>query len=100
MVVEVWVLPGVLPAVAPLLLAALDPVHGAYPVARVGVPDRVEEVHDLAVEEGAGDELAAALPLHEVPVGVDEGYFIAGRDLGLGDVACGDRHQRRQQQRG
>ena len=98
--VQVGVLPGVRPPVAPLLLAALHPVHGAYPVARVGVPDGVEEVRDLPVEDGAGDELAAALALHEVPVGVDEGQLVAGRGLGLGDVACGDCQKRRQQQRG
>ena len=71
--VKVGVLPGILPAVAALLLAALHPVHGAYPVAGVGVADGVEEVCNLAVEDGAGDELAAALALHELPVGVDEG---------------------------
>ena len=67
LLVEVGVLPRVFPAVRALLLAAIDPVHGAYPVARVGVPDGVEEVRDLAVEDGAGDELAAALALHEAP---------------------------------
>ena len=52
-------------------------------------------VHDLAVEDGAGDELAASLALHEIPVGVDEGYLIAGRGLGLDDPAGRDRQQRR-----
>ena len=70
--VEVGVLPRVLPAVAALLLATLHPVHGAYPVAGVRVADGVEEVDDLAIEDGAGDELAAALALHELPVGVDQ----------------------------
>ena len=85
-VVQVGVLPRVLPAVAPLLLPALDPVHGAYPVAGVGVADRVEEVRDLAVEDGAGDELAALLALDEVPVGVDESQLVR-RGLGPGDPA-------------
>ena len=98
--VKVGVLPGILPAVAALLLPALHPVHGAYPVAGVGVPDGVKEVCDLAVEDGAGDELAAALALHELPVGVDQGQLGAGRGLGQGDVACGDCQKRRQEQRG
>ena len=96
LLVEVGVLPRVLPAVAPLLLAAADPVDGAHPVAGVGVADGVVEHHDLAVEDGPSDELAAALALNEIPVGVDEGYLVAGRGLGQGDVACGNRHQRRQ----
>ena len=98
--VKVGVLPGILPAVAALLLAALHPVHGAYPVAGVGVADGVEEVDDLPVEDGSGDELAALLALHEIPVCVDQGQLGAGRGLGQGEVACGDRHQRRQEQRG
>ena len=89
LLVQVGVLPRVLPAVASLLLPTMNPVHGAYPVAGVGVPDGVEEALDLPVEEGAGDELAAALSLHEVPVGVDEGQLVR-RGLGQGDVACGD----------
>ncbi len=97
--VQVGVLPRVLPAVAALLLAAPDPVHGAYPVAGVGVPDGVEEALDLPVEEGPGDELAAALALDEVPVGVDQGQLVR-RGLGQGDVACGDCQERRQEQRG
>ena len=98
--VKVGVLPGVLPAVAALLLPALHPVHGAYPVAGVGVPDGVEEVCDLPVEDGAGDELAAALALDELPVCVDQGQLGAGRGLGQGDVACRDCQKRRQEQRG
>ena len=87
LLVEGGVLPGVLPAVASLLLAAADPVHRAYPVAGVGVADGVVEDLDLAVEEGPGDELALLLALHEVPVGVDEGQLVR-RGLGAGDPAC------------
>ena len=100
LLVEGRVLPRVLPSVASLVLTAIEPVHGAYPVAGVGVPDGVEEGRYLPVEDGAGDELAALLPLHEVPVGVDQDDAACGRGLGQGYVACGDRHQRRQEQRG
>ena len=91
---------GILPAVASLLLPALDPVHGADPVAGVGVADGVEEVCDLPVEDGAGDELAALLALHQGPVGVDQGDGVAGRRLGLDDSAGWDCQERRQKQRG
>ena len=87
LLVEGRVLPRVLPAVASLLLAAIEPVHGAYPVAGVGVPDGVEEVNDLPVEHGAGDELAALLALHELPVCVDQDDPVAGWGLGQGDAA-------------
>ena len=98
-VVQGRVLEAVLPAVAALLLPALDAVHGAYPVAGVGVADRVEEGFDLPVEDGVGHELAALLALDEVPVGVDQGDGVAARRLGQGEVACGDCHKRRQKQR-
>ena len=74
---------------------ALHPVHGAYPVAGVGVADGVEEGFDLPVEDGAGHELAALLALHQVPVLVDQGNGVAGRRLGQGEVACGDCYKRR-----
>ena len=84
----------------PLLLPADDPVHAGEPVAGVGVADGVEEGFELAVEDGTGDELAAALALHEVPVGVDEDNLVAERFLGLGDTAGRDCQERRQKQRG
>ena len=93
------ILPGILPAVAALFLAADDPVHGADPVAGVGVADGVEQGLDLPVEDGAGDELAAALALHELPVGVDEDYRVR-RGLSQGDAAGRNCQERRQKQRG
>ena len=99
-VVEGRVLEAVLPAVRALLLPALDPVHVGQPVAGVAVADAVVEGLDLPVEEGAGDELAAALALDEFPVGVDEGELVGGRGLGQGGPGGRDRHQRRQKQRG
>ena len=100
LLVQCGILPRVLPAVASLLLAAADPVHGANPVAGVGVADGVVERRDLPVEYGPCDELAAALALNELPVGVDEGYLVAGRGLGQDDAAGWDCQKRRQKQRG
>ena len=99
LLVQGRVLEAVLPAVAALLLPALHPVHGGYPVAGVGVADGVVEGLDLPVENGAGDELAAALALHELPAGVDQDDAAAERLLGQGYAAGWDRYKRRQEQR-
>ena len=53
----------------------------------------------MPVEDGAGDELAAALALNEIPAGVDEDDAPAEGLLGQGDAAGRDRHQRRQDER-
>ena len=101
LLVQGGVLEGVLPALGDMLLAAPDPVGAGEPVAGVGVADGVVEDVGLAAEDGAGHEVALLLPLHQLPVPVDQGDAVGvrGRGLGQGDAAGGYGNESRQQQR-
>ena len=86
LLVQGRVLEGVLPALGEALLAAPDPVGAGEPVAGVGVADGVEEDVGLAAEDGAGHEVALLLPLHHLPVAVDQGDGRRCRGAGTGPV--------------
>ena len=90
LLVQGRVLEGVLPALGELLSAPLDPVGVGDPLAGVRVADGVVQLADLAAEDGTGHEVPLLLPLHHLPVLVDQGDdVVGGRGLGLGDAAGG-----------
>ena len=85
------VLEGVLPALGELLLAPLDPVGVGDPIAGVRVADGAVEDGNLSAEDGAGHEVSPLLPLHQLPVPVDQADVVGRRrGLGQGDAARGD----------
>ena len=91
LLIQDGVLEGVLPALGEPVLAALNPVGVGDPLAGVRVADGVVELADLAAEDRSGDELALLLPLHHLPVVVDQPDVVAfGWGLGQGDAAQGD----------
>ncbi len=72
------------PTLGQPLLAALDPVGVGDPLAGVGVADGVVEDVGLAAEDGAGHEAALLLPLHHLPVAVDQADVVGGVGSGPG----------------
>ena len=68
---------------------ALHPVGVGDPLAGVRVADGVVEGADLAAEDGPGHEVALLLPLHHLPVPVDQGDVVGRRGLGQGGAADG-----------
>ena len=76
------VLEGVLPALGELLLAAPDPVGVGDLGAGAWVADGVEGDIGGAAEDGAGLQVAFLLPLHYLPVPVDQGEVVPVRLAG------------------
>ena len=99
LLVQGRVLEGVLPTLGELLLPALDPVGLGDPLAGVRVADGVVESTDLEAEHRTGDELALLLPLHHLPVLVDQPDVVSARGLGQSNAAHGDGDQGRNHQR-
>ena len=93
------VLEGVLPALGQPPLTPADPVGVGDPLAGVRVADGVVEFADPAAEDGPGHEIAVFLPLHQLPVPVDQhDVVVSGWRLGQGQAAGGDGDDGREQQ--
>ena len=84
------VLPGVLPAVGEPVLAPSHLGHAGQPVARVGVPDRVGQESQPAVEHRTGDESPVLPALHHIR------GLVYQRDAGVLGLGHAERHERQQ----